>query len=185
MGEDTLAAVARGDRAAMQRCVDLYGGLVWAIALRTLRNEAEAEDAVQEAFIALWQSAARFDPARASERVFVAMVARRRIIDRRRAVSRSTVAGSEDELEGLASLDHLEMERAPEANRAAVALSGLPEDRQRVIRMAVFDGLTHDEIATSTGLPLGTVKSHVKRGLLAVREVLLGGKRAAERRSQS
>ena len=180
-----LPQVARGDRAAMQRCIDRYGGLIWAIALRTLRNQAEAEDATQDAFIALWKSAGRFDPTRASEKVFVAMIARRRIIDRRRSAKRAERPGSEAELANLANLDHLKMERSSEASRAAQALLDLPEDLQRVIRLAVFDGLTHDEIAASTGIPLGTVKSHVKRGLLAVREALLGSKKGKEGRVSS
>lgn len=175
--EQLLPLVAKGDRAAMQRCIDRYGGLIWTIALRTLRNSAEAEDAVQDAFIAVWKSADRFDPDRASEKVFVAMIARRRIIDRRRSAKRAERPGSEAELANLANLDHLKMEQASEAAKAAQALLDLPEDRQRVIRLAVFDGLTHDEIAASTGIPLGTVKSHVKRGLTAVREALLGKKK--------
>jgi RNA polymerase sigma factor (sigma-70 family) len=180
--EQLLARVAAGDRDAMRQCIDAYGPLVWAIAFRILRNEAEAEDAVQDAFIALWKNADRFDPARATEKVFVAMIARRRIIDRRRSLARAPRLGTEEELNAQASSDHLRLERASEAREAAEALLGLPEDRLKVIRLAVFDGLTHDEIAATTGIPLGTVKSHVKRGLATVRDVLLG-KRAKEGRA--
>ena len=174
-GEDSiLQAVARGDREAMRACVDRYGSLVWAITSRTIRDRAEAEDAAQEAFIALWKAASRFDPTRSSERTFIAMIVRRRTIDRLRSKARRPTDGdSERLLDGLASTAHVELERRPEAARALSALGALPVDRKQVIALSVFEGLTHDEIATSTGMPLGTVKSHVRRGLEALRASLL------------
>src|SRR5438132_13118196 len=87
--EDLLPRVARGDGVAVEQCVDRYGGLIWQIALRFSATRADAEDAVQEVFIDLWKSAARFDPTRASETTFVAMIARRRLIDRKRAHDRA------------------------------------------------------------------------------------------------
>ncbi|MCK6549354.1 sigma-70 family RNA polymerase sigma factor [Myxococcota bacterium] len=173
--EPLLPRVARGDRAAMQACIDRYGGLVLAIASRFVRGRAEAEDATQEAFIALWRSAGRFDPARASERTFVAMIAKRRIIDQRRAEGRRpSIAPGEHTLERVASEAHVALERLPEAQRAVAALAELPAERREVIHLAVFEGLTQDEIATAKGLPLGTVKSHFRRGLEAVRSALVG-----------
>src|SRR5215813_5986353 len=77
-----LARVASGDRGAVRDCIARYGGLVWSIARRF--EGADAEDAVQEIFLDLWKSAARFDPRIASESAFVAMITRRRLIDRRR-----------------------------------------------------------------------------------------------------
>lgn len=90
---------------------------------------------------------------------------------------RPDVGASDAALDALPSLAHLELERLPEARRAAEALGALPTDRRRVIQLSVFEGLTQDEIASTTGLPLGTVKSHVRRGLEALRQALLGAPR--------
>ena len=79
-----LPRVAAGEPTALAECMERYGGLVWSIALRLTGSRADAEDAIQEIFIDLWKSAARFDGAVASEKAFVAMIARRRLIDRRR-----------------------------------------------------------------------------------------------------
>src|SRR5512133_2795665 len=82
MSESILDRVARGDQKAVRQCIDEFGGLVWAIARRMTRSRADAEDAVQEIFIDVWRSAARFDAAQGSEKVFVTTIARRRLIDR-------------------------------------------------------------------------------------------------------
>ena len=79
--ESILERIAAGDANAVQECMDLYGNLVWSLARRFTRSAAEAEDAVQEVFLDVWKSAARFDAKRASEKTFVAMIARRRLID--------------------------------------------------------------------------------------------------------
>jgi len=84
MTPSLLTKVAAGEQSAVTLCVKEYGPLVWSLALRYHRDRHEAEDAVQEAFIDVWKSAHRFDPAVASEKTFVAMIARRRIIDRLR-----------------------------------------------------------------------------------------------------
>ncbi len=88
MPETLLPRIAAGDPDAVQACIRRYGGLVWSLALRMSRSREDAEDAVQEIFISLWKSADRFDPSRATEVTFIAMVARRRLIDRRRAAQR-------------------------------------------------------------------------------------------------
>ncbi|MFM8699347.1 MAG: RNA polymerase sigma factor, partial [Phycisphaerales bacterium] len=79
-----LHMVARGESGAMQACMDRFGGLVWSLARRVTRSTAEADDAVQEIFVDLWRSSSRFDPSIANETTFVAMIARRRLIDRGR-----------------------------------------------------------------------------------------------------
>jgi RNA polymerase sigma factor (sigma-70 family) len=167
--DDLLPRVAAGDRAAIERCLDRYGGLVWSLAVRLSESRTDAEDAVQEIFIDLWKSASRYDPQRSQEVTFVAMVARRRLIDRRRASARRGRHGA-DELEEMQNTDHLRMESSPDAKTAAQVIQELPEERRHVMRLAIYEGLSHGEISSETGLPLGTVKSHVRRGLVAVRE---------------
>jgi RNA polymerase sigma-70 factor (ECF subfamily) len=145
--------------AAMQECIDEYGGLIWSLARRFCPSPAQAEDAVQEVFIALWENASRFDESKGAEVTFVAMIARRRLIDSGRSES-------VDFEQRTAEVD--------EAQRAMQAMEQLSEDQQRVLKLAVYRGLTHDEIAQATGLPLGTVKTHARRGLIRVRELLAG-----------
>ncbi len=84
MTDTLLQRIAGGDRSAVAACIDTYSGLVWSLARRFLQNEADAEETVQEIFLELWEKAARFDPGVAGEVTFVSMIARRRLIDRRR-----------------------------------------------------------------------------------------------------
>jgi RNA polymerase sigma-70 factor (ECF subfamily) len=86
--DSILVRIAQGDRAAVRDCLDRHGGLVWSLARRLCPDPADLEDAVQEIFIDLWSAARRYDPAVAAESTFVAMIARRRLIDRRRRAAR-------------------------------------------------------------------------------------------------
>lgn len=175
MPETLLQRIATGDSDAVQLVIRKYGGLVWSLALKMSRSREDAEDAVQEIFINLWKSASRFDPSRATETAFIAMIARRRLIDRRRAAGRQKEQATPAiDLEAVMSLDHEKLVSCVEAQAAARVLRDLPDDRRNVLRLAIFDGLSHAQIAEATKLPIGTVKSHVRRGLAAVREKLLG-----------
>lgn len=155
----------------MQLLLDRYGPLVWSIARRQVGAQA-AEDVVQEAFVQVWKSAAKYDPAISSEATYITTIARRRIIDHRRRLGRGPereelldLAGAEDG--GIELVDACD-----EARIAAEALSQLKPDQQRVLRLGIVEGLTHREIADQTGIPLGTVKSHARRGLERVRSLL-------------
>lgn len=154
-----------------------YGGLVWSLALRFCRERADAEDAVQEIFTDLWKSAHRFDPGRASERVFISMIARRRLIDRlrrerRRGDVESKAADRETEFHAPGDVG----ERDWDAALAESAIEQLSDDQQRVLRMGILQGLTQSEIASATEMPLGTVKTHMRRGLIRLREVVQSGR---------
>lgn len=171
MTESILHRVAAGDHGAMRECIDRFGGLVWALAKRTV--PAEAEDAVQDIFLDLWKSSQRYTSSLGSETTFVAMIARRRLIDRlRKSESRSRI----DTLTTLARPDAImpssNEDISQEMTTAAKALASLPVDQQRVLRLAVERSMTHEQIAVSTGLPLGTVKTHVRRGLMHIRSLL-------------
>jgi RNA polymerase sigma factor (sigma-70 family) len=177
MEDSVLARVAIGDASAIKDCLGRFGGLVWALARRLSPTASDAEDAVQEIFVDVWKSAGKFDPAAGSEATFIAMIARRRLIDRLRARTRR----KEDQLrESQDWNDPTDDPRAPrgelaaEAGLAARALEQLRPEQRRVLLLAVFHGLSHEEIAERTGMPLGTVKAHARRGLLRVREVLAG-----------
>lgn len=174
MSDTLLQKVAAGDTAAVAACVDTYGGLIWSLARRFLVRTSEAEDAVQEVFIEIWKNAARFDPSVASETTFVAMIARRRLIDRRRRDARRPAADStpveELSIAGPDDLDEIEIR--DEASHAAAAMKQLKPDQRRVLKLSVCQGWPHQLIAERLGMPLGTVKTHVRRGLIRLREEL-------------
>ncbi|MGE3466461.1 MAG: RNA polymerase sigma factor, partial [Pyrinomonadaceae bacterium] len=126
MTQAILQRVADGDRTAVEDCLKQYGGLVWSIARKMLRNSDEAEDAVQEIFLDVWKNAKRFDETRSSETTFIAMIARRRLIDRIRFSTRRISADSLDDvlLEPFTRADK-EMEISLEARQAAEAMRNL------------------------------------------------------------
>jgi RNA polymerase sigma-70 factor (ECF subfamily) len=175
-----LPRIASGDRHSVELAMQRYGGLVWSLARRLAADPADAEDAVQEIFIDLWKSASRYDARVASESTFVAMIARRRLIDRKRARARRP-EGEELQEWNAGSRDGIaEMERGADARTAAAILRELKPEQQRVLRLSIWQGLSHQEISTQTGMPLGTVKTYVRRGLEEIRQALLGRKEAAQ-----
>lgn len=173
MSKAILQSIAEGDESAVQLCLKTYGGLVWSLARRMLRNSDDAEDAVQEIFVDVWKNAGRFDPAQASETTFVAMIARRRLIDRIRFSQRRISADSlEDVLAEPAERSDKNMQTAVEATEAFRALGELRPEQRQVLQLSIIQGMSHQEIADATGMPLGTVKTHARRGLLQAREIM-------------
>jgi RNA polymerase sigma-70 factor (ECF subfamily) len=168
-----LQRIAAGDSAAVRECIDQYGALVWSIARRLSRTLSDAEDATQEIFLDIWRSAARFDPSQGSDKVFIAMIARRRLIDRLR---KSSAEPPMDPLETLDAVSWTEAspssETAMEAEQATRALAELRPEQRQVLELGLVHGLSQSEIATRLNMPLGTVKSFMRRGLIKVREVM-------------
>lgn len=172
-----MERIAAGDAVAVHEALDRYGGLVWSLARRFTSDVGEAEDSVQEIFIEIWRHAARFDASIASEPTFVAMIARRRLIDRRRRAARRP--DPQMLPEQLAKPDDPErdvVEIGDEAARAADAMKQLRPEQQKVLELSIYHGLTHEQIAAKTSMPLGTVKTHARRGLIKIREILGLGK---------
>ena len=173
MAQTILNRIAEGDKSAVQECLDKYGGLIWSLARRMCPNKEDAEDAVQEIFIDVWKNAARFDEAQASETTFIAMIARRRLIDRLRKIQRQpNIDSFEDILAEPAEHSNLQMQTSVEANEAAKALKILRPEQRQILQLSIVQGYSHQEIADALKMPLGTVKTHARRGLLQVREFL-------------
>jgi len=172
VSESILQRIAAGDAKAVQECIDQYSRLVWSIARRFAPSAAEAEDAVQEVFLDIWKSASRFDPDRASEKTFVAMVARRRLIDLLRKRERRPQLTALPENFDFPDDEQERLEISVEASMAARALKVLKPEQRQVLVLSVYHGMSHGEIVESTGMPLGTVKSHIRRGLAEIREAL-------------
>ncbi|TFG87726.1 MAG: sigma-70 family RNA polymerase sigma factor [Chromatiales bacterium] len=170
-----LERIAQGDQRAVQECIDTYGGLVWSLARRFLRNGADAEDAVQDIFIDLWNSAARFDPALASETTFVSTISRRRLIDRLRQQTRRPGMDSlDDEEAGEMRLPTVDAPMEAETDVALVEriLADMAPENRQILSLSLYEGYSHSEIAEQMSLPLGTVKTRIRRGLISIRERL-------------
>jgi RNA polymerase sigma-70 factor (ECF subfamily) len=168
-----LKRIADGEKNAAEDCLKQYGGLVWSLARKMFPRTEDAEDAVQEIFIEIWKNAERFDETQASETTFIAMIARRRLIDRLRYMNRRLSPDSlEDTLVEPANRYDEKMQASVEARDAARAMKNLRPEQQTVLQLSIIQGLSHQEISDATGMPLGTVKTHARRGLLQVRELL-------------
>ncbi len=170
MSDSVLARVARGDVTAVPDCIQRFGGLVWTLARRLSPNAKDAEEAVAEIFAELWKSAKSFDARAASDATFVAMIARRRLLDRLRA--RHCQGDDTTTTDVPESTPSPRSQVAADAAWAAKALEQLPPEQRRVLFLAAYYGMSPEEIATRTGMANSTVKAHARRGLLRIREVL-------------
>lgn len=166
-----LQRVAQGDAPAVQECVDAYGSMVWSLARRYLDNAGgEAEDAVQEVFLAVWLAASKFDPARGSEAAFIATLAHRKLLDyRRRVTSRRRRDALVRRNESSMVLTPPGPDR-PEAQVAVAEFNRLPEDERCVVWLSLRHGMTHHQISEVTATPIGTVKSRIRRAFSRLAE---------------
>lgn len=171
-----LHKVAEGDQQAVRELTKRYGGLVYALARRMCYSQGEIEDAVQEVFIAIWKSAGRFDASIAAEETFIGMVARRRLIDRRRRSIRRSVEQATEDFSYVPAAPDEGSQQTPDlsedAQLAQRLLATLRPEQQKVLRLSIGQDLSHEQIAELLSMPLGTVKTHVRRGLIALREAM-------------
>lgn len=174
VSDSVLQRIASGDQSAVDDCMSQYGNLVWSMALRLTTSRTDAEDATQEIFVDLWRNASRFDSSKASEAGFIAMIARRRLIDMRRRQGRQPITEELVTTGPAATAASLSASSADEAVQIAAveAMEQLRPEQKAVLQYSVFQGMSHDEIANKTGMPLGTVKTHARRGLIRLRELL-------------
>jgi RNA polymerase sigma factor (sigma-70 family) len=170
--EALVALVARSDEVALAELYDRYGRVAYGLALRMLRDEALAEDAVQEGFLTIWRSAPRFVPERAKASTWILTLVHRRSVDivrreeRRRADSlelapEPTTVGADDDA-------WLRFER----ERVQAALKQLPDPQREALELAYYGGFTQTELAEKLGQPVGTIKSRMFTGLTRLRELL-------------
>ena len=165
-----LDRVQSHDQKAMTDLFDRYGGMVYSVALRVLKDPGHAEDVMQEIFFQVWEKPKAFVQGRGSLGAWLAVVTRNRAID---ALRRRKPSDSVDEVV-LTSSTNLasEFERNTMMEKIRSVLNGLPSEQQRSVELAFFDGLSHSEIAAQTGDPLGTVKTRIRSALLSVRKAL-------------
>jgi len=167
-----VSAIRAGDEKAMGELYDRYSAIVYSVALRVLGDTGAAEDVLQEVFLQLWRNPGSFDSSRGSLAPWLAVITRNRSIDalrRQRPESdiADVVVSVEPDLAG-------EAERGMAMAKVRGVLSGMPSPQRSALEMAYFEGLTHSEIAAKTGEPLGTVKTRIRSGLLALRKAFEG-----------
>jgi RNA polymerase sigma-70 factor (ECF subfamily) len=170
-----LQRIAQGDRSALQTLYTRVAPRAMAIAIRVLKDRAEAEDVVQDTFVDLWRRAAQFDPSRGAVQAWVLTMTRNRALDRLRARQSSAraVAGAGNEpTSGSTVLPNDASDSNHERARVAEALASLPSEQRRVIELAYFDGLTQNQIAVQTNEPLGTVKTRVRLAMAKLADLL-------------
>ena len=168
-----LPRIAAGDELAVRECVARYGPLIWALARRWSPDSRDLEDLVQDVFVDLWRTAARYDAARSTEAGWVAMVTRRRLIDRMRRRQRAVeLEPMPDDFDQADDKEPVDLDRQARVEQAHAVLQHLPATQRTMLELSLVHGRTHDEIARETGTPLGTVKSHIRRGLQRARALL-------------
>ncbi|MGZ8416258.1 MAG: sigma-70 family RNA polymerase sigma factor [Methyloceanibacter sp.] len=170
-----LNRVAGGDRAALRLVYDMTAAKLFGVCLRILNDRGEAEDVLQDVYITIWRKAGAFDAARASPITWLVAIARNRAIDRARASGASRVKAPIEAAEMIAdsaplASDRLEAEQ--ESGRLGGCLDELEARQSAAIRAAFMDGLTYEALANRTGVPLGTMKSWIRRGLAKLKECL-------------
>jgi len=165
-----MTAIRSADQTAMAVLYDRYSSIVYSVALRVLRDTGAAEDVLQDIFMQLWRNPGAFDASRGNISAWLAVIARNRAIDalRRRR--------PENDIEDVVvSVEHdlvSEADRSRAMDRVRGALQVMPAPQRSALEMAYFEGLSHSEIAGKTGEPLGTIKTRIRAGLLALRKVL-------------
>ncbi|KAB0677775.1 sigma-70 family RNA polymerase sigma factor [Aureimonas leprariae] len=173
---DRLHAVAGGDRAALQDVYRRTSAKLFGTILRILPDREEAEDVLQETYLAVWNKADRFDATRASPVTWLATIARNRAIDRLRAIAPR--GRSHGPLEAAAEIEDgapgalAALEAGDEARRLAGCLETLEERARGAVVAAFYGGRTYEDLANSGGVPLGTMKSLIRRALIRLKGCL-------------
>ena len=170
--EELLAVVARGDEQALATLYDRYDRVAYGLAYRILRDQALAQDAVQDAFLSVWRTAASFDPLRGKASTWLLTLVHRRAVDAVRREDRRRTQPLDDA--PIASGDATDETAELREQRRAVqaALAQLPPEQREALELAYYGGLSQSELAERLGVPLGTVKSRMFAALAKLRDLL-------------
>lgn len=181
-GSELLVAVRLGDRAAFRALYDRFSSELLALCERILHHRADAEDAVADVFWEVWKRRERYDVTRGSARPYLMTLARSRAIDRlrshaarpeQRAVSGRRVAEQDELTAPLPAPDESAVHGETKL-RIVAAIAGLEANQRETMELSYYEGLSHQQIADRLGAPLGTVKTHIRKGLLKLRYALQG-----------
>jgi RNA polymerase sigma-70 factor (ECF subfamily) len=175
---ELLARIAKRERAAFEQLYTRYANILYATAMKFLKEDADAQDVIQDVFIQIWDKAKLYDPAKGKPLTWALTLTRNRSIDRIRAIQRRTRLRDDfeketvvDESAGLReALSGVDASERSQILRDAVGR--LSPEQRKVIELAFFGGLTQSEVADRLGEPLGTVKARARRGLMKLKEIL-------------
>jgi RNA polymerase sigma-70 factor (ECF subfamily) len=163
-----VTALKAGDQSAVAQLYDRYSSVVYAVALRVLGDTGAAEDVLQEVFLQLWRNPGAFDAARGSLAPWLAVIARNRAIDFLR--KRKPETDLEDVIVSVAPDLARDADRARAAEKVRGVIGAMPPPQRSALEMAYFEGMSHSEIASKTGEPLGTIKTRIRAGLITLRK---------------
>jgi RNA polymerase sigma-70 factor (ECF subfamily) len=171
--EAVLALVARSEEPALAEIYDRFGSVAYGLALRVLRDEGHAQDAVQDAFLTVWRTARTFKPERGAARTWILTLVHRRAVDlvRREQRRRSDPLESAPEPVATEQTDQLAWLRF-ERERVQAALRQIPDQQREALELAYYGGFSQSQLAERLGEPLGTIKSRMHTGLARLRELL-------------
>jgi RNA polymerase sigma-70 factor (ECF subfamily) len=174
--QEWIARVVDSDQAALGLLYESMVGQVYGLALRITRQAQLAEEVVQDTFWQVWRQAPRFDPERGTAKTWVMTIARSRALDSLRRIEPNECRLEPEALALVEACDDditpnllVAMQQGHQLHEALASLDSIP---RQLVSLAFFRGLSHDEIAEFTGLPLGTVKSHIRRALLTLQQIL-------------
>ncbi|TDU64233.1 RNA polymerase sigma-70 factor (ECF subfamily) [Prosthecobacter fusiformis] len=178
--ESLLQRAGGGDARAFEQLYDRFSSRLLGLLRQMLGDEREAEDVLQEGFLYLWDHAGSYDPSRSRAFTWSVMIFRHKAIDRIRAMGRRARLNESAAVEmavledcAVGADDTVEMKE--QQKQVYSALASLPGEQRKLIEFAFLKGLTHHAIAESLNLPLGTVKTNIRRGLLKLRDLMKGG----------
>jgi RNA polymerase sigma-70 factor (ECF subfamily) len=171
---ELLARIGSGDQRALETLHERFAAGMYSVAMRVTRSERLSQEAVQDAFMAVWQDPRRYDPTRGSLGPWMYTLARYKAIDavRREAAAKRQTAEVDLELYEAPDDVHDEVWRELRRELLNEAIRGLPEDQRRALSLAFIQGLTHVEVADREGIPLGTAKTRIRTALLRLRSAL-------------
>jgi RNA polymerase sigma-70 factor (ECF subfamily) len=172
---DLLKACGRGDQTAFGRLYDATASRVVGLAVRVVRDRAQAEEVAQEAFLEIWKTSGRFDPAKGSPLGWMLTIVHRKAVDRVRSAEASTRRDTTYHQRNHPVEHDSTAEAATaslEARRVRQALAGLTPAQREALELAYFGGYTHTEVATMLELPVGTAKTRIRDGLIRLRDTM-------------
>jgi RNA polymerase sigma-70 factor (ECF subfamily) len=165
--------VARGDQGAYEAVYDLFAGPVYGLACKIVRDPAQSEEVAQEAMLEVWRAAARFDPARGSAAAWVMTIAHRRAVDRVRSEVAATARDQKMTPDPVSGDDVAELvETALDRRRVRRCLGALTPLQAESVKLAYYGGYTHVQVAELLKVPLGTVKTRIRDGLIRLRDCM-------------
>ncbi|HEY2042839.1 MAG TPA: ECF RNA polymerase sigma factor SigK [Jatrophihabitans sp.] len=173
--EELLAASARGDEQAFAALYDQTSSRVYGMVLRVVRDAAQAAEVTQDVFLEVWKQSARFDASRSGLLPWLLMIAHRRAVDRVRSAQSATVRDNwYAELNTERPFDSVseQVQTSIEAQRVRKVMNGLTDAQREAVSLAYFGGYTHTEVAELLHIPLGTVKTRIRDGLIRLRDAL-------------